>query len=68
MSSFIAFHIYLILLVSSMIITLVSLIRHNFESVPAQVVIFFLSIIGLACNFAGWVREFSGLYGIVWSG
>lgn len=68
MSSYIVFHVHLILLIASVVIATLALIKRNLEALPAPTVTFLLSIIGLACSFNGFVREFSGIYGITWFG
>jgi len=68
MSNFVLFHVYLILMITSLIISIQSLLRRNNDMLGAMVILFFTSIVGLSCNYAGFVREFCGLYGIVLSG
>jgi len=67
-SNYILFHIYLILVITSVSNSILALVRGNSEIIPAMVILFFMSLIGLACNYAGWLRDFSGIYRIVLSG
>jgi hypothetical protein len=65
MPSFILFHVYLILMITSITTSIRSLIRHNSDMIAVMTVLFFMSLIGLSCNYAGWIRVFCGMYGIV---
>jgi len=66
MIGYIFFHVFLILLVGSVVITAEDLVHGNYETIGP--ILFLLALIGLACNFAPFFRVFSGMYGIVWSG
>lgn len=68
MTSFIFFHVYLILGISSVVRIPLALIKRDYETPGALVVLFLCSLIGLSCNFPGWLRTFCGLYGIVLNG
>jgi hypothetical protein len=66
MTGFVFFHVFLILLVWSVVITIVDLIGKNYETIGP--ILFLLSVIGLRCSYPAFVRVFSVLYGIVWAG
>ena len=68
MISYIVFHAYLILALFSVVMALRALIRKDYETPAVMLILFLCSIIGLASTFRGFIRVFSGLYGIEWSG
>jgi hypothetical protein len=59
---------YLVLMTASPIIGILALIKRDYETPLVMVVVFFFSLIGLFCSYGNFVREFSGRYGILWSG
>ena len=66
MIGYIYFHLFLILLLSGMVISVNDLFKRNYETVGP--ILFLLALIGLGCYYYEFVRVFSGLYGITWSG
>jgi hypothetical protein len=68
MSSFVFFHVYLIMGIYSVFISVRALISRDYETPGVMLVLFLCSLIGLSSNLPGWLRTFCGLYGIVLSG
>jgi hypothetical protein len=68
MDAYSLFQTYLILMVFSVVIAVRALSKGDYETPGIMLVLFLCSLIGLACNYYGWVREFSGMYGIIWNG
>ena len=68
MISYIVFHAYLALALFSVIISLRALTRKDYETPAVMLLLFLCSLIGLASTFRGFIRVFSGIYGIEWSG
>jgi Co/Zn/Cd efflux system component len=67
-TSFVAFHLYVILALSCLIVAVQALLRRDYETPGAMLVVFLLSLIGLSCNWREFVRVFSVMYGIEWWG
>jgi hypothetical protein len=65
MSAFILFHVYLILMITSPVVMVRSFIQRNTDILPSMAILFFLSLIGLSCNYAGFIRQFCAIYDIV---
>jgi len=55
-------------MITSVMMSIISLLKQNNENIATMIVLFFLCLIGLACNYSGWIRVVSAMYGIVWFG
>jgi Co/Zn/Cd efflux system component len=67
-TSFVAFHLYVILALSCLIVAVQALLRRDYETPGAMLIVFLCSLIGLSNNYYQFIRVFSGIYGIEWGG
>ena len=61
---FTQFLIYLAAAIASVIMAALYIRRRKWEELSVPAVVFFMSIIGLGCDYPAFVRVFSGLYDI----
>lgn len=61
-------NLYLIAFIFSIVISVMAVIRRNYNSLSWSVVLFFACFIGMGFGWKAWFRVFSSMYGIVWGG
>ena len=65
MSAFILYQICLILMITSLVVMVRSFLQRNTDILSSMLIHFILSLIGLSCNYAGFIRQFCAIYDIV---